>query len=131
MPCFATGVTIVTAMSATGEPVGLTANSFTSVSLDPPLLLVCIAKTSGSLKAIEEADHFGVNVLHIGQQPVSNTFARPGEDRFAKTPWQRGQKDVPLIGGALVNFECSRHALQPRRDPLLYFKGKYRRLHFA
>ena len=147
--CFATGVTIVTAMSSSGEPVGLTANSFTSVSLDPPLLLVCIAKTSGSLKVIEEAEHFGVNVLHIGQQPVSNAFARPGEDRFAKTPWQRGQKNVPLIGGALVNFECSRHALhdggdhvilvgkverakyEPRRDPLLYFKGKYRRLHFA
>tara|TARA_R110000803_G_scaffold56917_5_gene114455 strand:+ start:21231 stop:22457 length:1227 start_codon:yes stop_codon:yes gene_type:complete len=147
--CFATGVTIVTAMSPAGEPVGLTANSFTSVSLDPPLLLVCIAKTSGSLKIIQEAEHFAVNVLHIGQQPVSNTFARPGDDRFSQTAWQRGHKDVPLIGGALVNFECSRYALhdggdhvilvgkverakyEPRRDPLLYFKGKYRRLHFA
>lgn len=147
--CFATGVTIVTAMNGKREPVGLTANSFTSVSLDPALLLVCIAKTSGSLKVLESADYFAVNVLHIGQQLASNTFARPGDDRFAKTPWQTGHNDVPLIGGALVNFECSRHAMhdggdhiilvgkverakyEPRRDPLLYFKGKYRRLHFA
>ncbi|MBA4340293.1 MAG: flavin reductase [Hyphomonas sp.] len=147
--CFATGVTVVTAMDKDGKPVGLTANSFTSVSLDPPLLLVCIAKTSSSLKAMEQAEHFGVNVLHIGQQPVSNRFARPGEDRFAETAWQRGQHDVPLLAGALVNFECVRHAeydggdhvilvgrverarYEPRRDPLLYFKGKYRRLHFA
>ena len=147
--CFATGVTVVTAMGEAGEPVGLTANSFTSVSLDPPLLLVCIAKTSGSLKVIEQASHFAVNVLHIGQQPISNRFARPGDDRFAATPWQRGQFDAPLISGALANFECARHALhdggdhiilvgrverakyEPRRDPLLYFKGRYRRLHFA
>lgn len=149
MGCFATGVTVVTAMGEDGEPVGLTANSFTSVSLDPPLLLVCIAKTSGSLKVIEAASHFAVNVLHIGQQPISNTFARPGEDRFSSAPWQRGQYDTPLICGALANFECARHALHdggdhvvlvgrverakydPRRDPLLYFKGRYRRLHFA
>ncbi|PKP82751.1 MAG: flavin reductase [Alphaproteobacteria bacterium HGW-Alphaproteobacteria-18] len=147
--CFATGVTVVTAMDREGQPVGLTANSFTSVSLDPPLLLVCIAKTSGSLRAMEGAEHFAVNVLHIGQQPVSNRFARPGTDRFSETPWQRGQHDVPLLSGALVNFECVRHAeydggdhvilvgrverarYEPRRDPLLYFKGRYRRLHFA
>lgn len=149
MGCFATGVTVVTALGAEGEPVGLTANSFTSVSLEPPLLLVCIAKTSGSLKVIEAAEHFAVNVLHIGQQPISNTFARPGEDRFANAPWQRGQYDTPLICGALASFECARHSLHdggdhvilvgrverakydPRRDPLLYFKGRYRRLHFA
>ena len=147
--CFATGVTVITAMSSRGEPVGLTANSFTSVSLDPPLLLVCLAKSSGSLKVIETVSHFGVNVLHIGQQPVSNTFARPGQDRFAITPWQRGKHDVPLLSGALANFECSKFATydggvhvilvgrverakyESRRDPLLYFKGRYRRLHFA
>jgi len=147
--CFATGVTVVTAMNAAGEPVGLTANSFTSVSLDPPLLLVCIAKTASSLPALEAAEHFAVNVLHIGQQPTSNLFARSGEDRFSGTPWRRGYNDAPLLSGALANFECRRHALhdggdhvilvgevvrarfEPRRDPLLYFRGKYRRLHFA
>ena len=147
--CFATGVTVVTVMNADGEPVGLTANSFTSVSLDPPLLLVCIAKTAGSLPALEAAENFAVNVLHIGQQPTSNLFAKSGEDRFAETPWSRGHNDAPLLSGALANFECRRHALheggdhvilvgevvrarfEPRRDPLLYFRGKYRRLHFA
>lgn len=147
--CFATGVTIVTASSEAGDPVGLTANSFTSVSLDPPLLLVCIAKSSSSLKVLETSRHFAVNVLHIGQQPVSNVFARPGGDRFAETPWQPGQYGIPLITGALANFECERHSAhdggdhvilvgkvvraryEPRRDPLLYYKGKYRRLHFA
>ena len=90
-----------------------------------------------------------MNVLHIGQQPVSNTFAMPGEDRFSQTPWQEGQHGSPLISGALANFECIKFDLhdggdhviligkverakyEPRRDPLLYFKGKYRRLHFA
>ncbi|MEZ6001075.1 alpha/beta fold hydrolase [Hyphomonas sp.] len=147
--CFATGVTVVTTLDGDGQPVGLTANSFTSVSLDPPLLLVCIAKSAGSLSAMEAAENFAVNVLHIGQQPTSNLFARSGEDRFAATPWRRGHNGAPLLSGALANFECRRHALheggdhvilvgevvrarfEPRRDPLLYFRGKYRRLHFA
>jgi len=147
--CFATGVTVVTALDADGQPIGLTANSFTSVSLDPPLLLVCIAKTASSLAALEAAENFAVNVLHIGQQPTSNLFAKSGEDRFSETPWRRGHNDTPLLTGALANFECKRHALheggdhvilvgevvrarfEPRRDPLLYFRGKYRRLHFA
>lgn len=147
--CFATGVTVVTTFDDTGAPVGLTANSFTSVSLDPPLLLVCVAKTSSSLKALECAEHFAVNVLHIGQQPVSGLFARIGEDRFRQTPWKRGRYDAPLLSNALANFECRRHqivdggdhviligevlraAFDPRRDPLLYFRGKYRRLHFS
>ncbi|MDP1556244.1 MAG: alpha/beta fold hydrolase [Hyphomonas sp.] len=147
--CFATGVTVVTAFDENGAPVGLTANSFTSVSLDPPLLLVCIAKTSGSLKAIQTTDHFAVNVLHIGQQPASSLFALPGEDRFRQTPWKRGRHDAPILSNALANFECHRHQMHdggdhiilvgevlratfdPRRDPLLYFRGKYRRLHFS
>ncbi len=149
MGCFATGVTVVSALRADGIPVGLTANSFTSVSLDPPLLLVCIANSANSKAALESATTFAVNVLHIGQQPTSNLFARPAEDRFAETPWEPGQHDVPLLLGALANFECRRHAIHeggdhiilvgevvrakfdPRRDPLLYFNGKYRRLHFA
>ena len=147
--CFATGVTVVTAIGENDVPIGLTANSFTSVSLDPPLLLVCIAKSSGSLKAMENSRHFAVNVLHIGQQPVSNIFARPGEDRFAEIAWSEGHQGAPLLSGALAAFECEKYAeydggdhvilvgrvspasYEPRRDPLLYFKGKYRRLHFA
>lgn len=149
MGCFATGVTIVTALDASGTPAGLTANSFTSVSLDPPLLLVCVANTAGTAPVLRDATHFGVNVLQIGQQPASNRFAAKGEDRFANLPWAPGQTGVPLLGSSLVSFECQRESLheagdhfilvgrvvraqfEPHRDPLLYFRGKYRRLHFA
>jgi len=149
MGCFATGVTIVTAIGPGEMPVGLTANSFTSVSLDPPLLLVCIANSAGTAPILRNADHFGVNVLQTGQQPASNRFAGKGEDRFAATAWGPGETGAPLLDGSLVSFECKRHAVheggdhfllvgevvraqfEPRRDPLLYFRGKYRRLHFA
>lgn len=147
--CFATGVTVVTARTADGVPLGLTANSFTSVSLDPPLLLVCIANSAGSAEALREAEHFAVNVLQIGQQPVSNLFASRSEDRFGGTGWSGGESGAPVLDGSLGSFECKRHAVheggdhfilvgevvrarfEPRRDPLLYFRGKYRRLHFA
>lgn len=146
--CFATGVTIVTALDPEGRPVGLTANSFTSVSLDPPLVLVCIAKTSGSREVLANARSFVVNVLHIGQQPTSNRFARRDEDRFASTPWEPGISGAPVISGCLAAYECRHESLyeagdhiiligqvdrarfEPQRDPLLYFRGKYRRLHF-
>lgn len=149
MGCFATGVTIVTAIAADGTPVGLTANSFTSVSLDPPLLLVCIANGAGSAPVLRDCATFGVNVLQTSQQQTSNRFAGKGEDRFAATSWHPGESGVPMIDGSLVSFECRRHAVheggdhfiligevqraqfEPRRDPLLYFRGKYRRLHFA
>lgn len=149
MGCFATGVTVVTAMSAAGVPVGLTANSFTSVSLDPPLLLVCIGNGAGCAPVLRDAPHFAINVLQIGQQPASNRFAGKGEDRFANTPWAPGETGAPVLTGSLSTFECSQHAVhdggdhfiligrvvrasfEPRRDPLLYFRGKYRRLHFA
>lgn len=149
MGCFATGITIVTAVAPDGTPVGLTANSFTSVSLDPPLLLVCIANAAGTAPVLRKAGHFGVNVLQTSQQQTSNRFAGKGEDRFAATPWGPGEAGVPLLDGSLVSFECRNHAVheggdhfilvgevtraqfEPRRDPLLYFRGKYRRLHFA
>jgi flavin reductase (DIM6/NTAB) family NADH-FMN oxidoreductase RutF len=147
--CFATGVTIITAMGSDGQPIGLTANSFTSVSLDPPLLLVCVANGAGSAPILREAERFAVNVLQIGQQPTSNRFAGKGEDRFANTPWEVGEFGTPVLTGSLSSFECARDAVheggdhfilvgrvlkamfEPRRDPLLYFRGKYRRLHFA
>jgi len=147
--CFATGVTVVTAVCSDGTPIGLTANSFTSVSLDPPLLLVCVANTAGSAPRLRETERFAVNVLQIGQQPTSNRFAGKGEDRFAATPWELGEYGTPVLAGSLSSFECAREAVhgggdhfilvgrvlkaifEPRRDPLLYFRGKYRKLHFA
>ncbi|MGB3723999.1 MAG: flavin reductase, partial [Pacificimonas sp.] len=147
--CFGTGVTVVTTLDRDGEPTGMTANSFTSVSLDPPLLLVCLAKSAASLPAFTGADAFAVNVLHIGQQPVSTRFATRGEDKFAGTATESWSTGVPIISGSLASFECRANAqhdggdhvilvgevirvrYEPRRDPLLYFRGKYRRLHFA
>ena len=147
--CFGTGVTVVTTLDQAGQPVGLTANSFTSVSLDPPLLLVCLARSAGSLPAFQAGENFGVNVLHIGQQLTSARFASKVEDRFAATPWEAWDTGVPLVKHSLASFECARHAVyeggdhlilvgrvirvrfEPRRDPLLYFRGKYRRLHFS
>ncbi|MPT47137.1 MAG: alpha/beta fold hydrolase [Sphingobium sp.] len=146
---FATGITVITSRAPDGSPVGLTANSFTSVSLDPPLLLVCPSATAGSLSAFEENEYFAVNILHIGQQEISNLFARKGEDRFAGIEWECWDKNVPILTHSLVSFECRKYAMheggdhkilvgqvlrarfEPHRDPLLFFRGKYRRLHFA
>ena len=80
---FATGVTVITAKSADGTQVGVTANSFNSVSLDPPLILWSIVKTSSSYAVFENADHFSVNILAADQIDLSNNFAKPSEDKFA------------------------------------------------
>ena len=104
---FPTGVTVVTACDQTGSPVGFTANSFTSVSLDPPLLLVCLAKTSRNYATMTSAAHFAINVLSETQKDVSNTFARPVEDRFASVDWSKGSAGCPLFSGVAAWFECA------------------------
>lgn len=147
--CFATGVTIVTTFAEDGRPVGLTANSFTSVSLDPALLLVCIGKSASTLPHFRGATRFSVNVLHIGQQPTSTRFTRKDVDRFEGVPWEAGEFGSPILTHSLASFECEREVMQdagdhvvlmgkvlkarfePRRDPLLYFRGRYRRLHMS
>lgn len=146
--CFATGVTVVTCVDKAGNPVGLTANSFTSLSLDPPLLLVCVAKGTASAVPLTLADQFAVNVLQTHQQPASITFSTRGEDRFGQTEWSVGEHGAPVLLDSLSVFECRRHAVhdggdhlilvgevikasfEPGLDPLLYFRGSYRRLHF-
>ena len=146
--CFATGVTVVTCHDASGVPVGLTANSFTALSLDPPLLLVCVAKAAASAAPLGQAEHFAVNVLQTCQQPASITFSTRGEDRFGRTEWSVGEHGAPVLLDSLSVFECRRHAVhdggdhfilvgevvkasfEPGLDPLLYFRGSYRRLHF-
>jgi flavin reductase (DIM6/NTAB) family NADH-FMN oxidoreductase RutF len=147
--CFATGVTVVTTRDGAGSPIGLTANSFSAVSLDPPLILFCLAKSSSNLARFRAAEHFAINVLHIGQQPTSGVFARSTEDRFQDVAWESWDTGAPILSGSLASFECATHEVveagdhlvfigrvlrarfEPRRDPLLYFRGKYRRLHFA
>jgi flavin reductase (DIM6/NTAB) family NADH-FMN oxidoreductase RutF/pimeloyl-ACP methyl ester carboxylesterase len=148
--CFGTGVTIITTVDQAGEPIGLTANSFTSVSLDPPLILFSLARQSANLGTFAQAGRFAVNVLHIGQQPLANRFAQRGGPRFAGVAWSiRSDQGAPILDGALASFDCLNYAIheggdhlifigqvhhawfEPHRDPLFYFRGKYRRLHFT
>ena len=146
--CFATGVTVVTCIDEIGQPVGLTANSFTALSLDPPLLLVCVAKSTASAGTFGDTRDFAVNVLQTGQQPASITFSTRVEDRFGCTEWTMGEHGAPVLLDSLSVFECRRDAVHDGGDhfilvgkvvkatfhtgldPLLYFRGSYRRLHF-
>jgi flavin reductase ActVB len=106
---FASGVTIVAAQGS--APVGLTATSFTSTSLSPPLVLVCIGKKGGAHDRVVSAQYFGVSVLGEEQAWVAEQFARSGIDRFRGVPLARPvTTDAPLIAGALVQLECQRHA---------------------
>ncbi|MCQ0091608.1 flavin reductase family protein [Roseovarius sp. M141] len=139
---FATGVTVVTTRQADGTPRGFTANSFASVSLDPPLLLVCIAKTALSCDIFAAADHFAVNILAEDQKAVSGLFASRAADKFDQSAWHAGPQDVPLLDGVLSSFACARHNLvdagdhlvligrvisfeAAQRQPLGYFRGGY------
>src|SRR3954471_8660420 len=114
--CFATGVTVVTALDEDGQPAGLTVNSFTSVSLEPPLLLVCLHKLATSAKALVTASSFAINVLQTGQQPASMTFSTRVEDRFGATPWSSGESGAPILGDSLCVFECDRYAVYDGGD---------------
>ena len=106
---FMTGVTVVTALSDDGTPVGFTANSFSSVSLDPPLLLVCPGKFLSSYDVFRNCTHFAVSILAEGQEEVSNIFARSGADRFGQVSHQTDLNGVPVIDGAIATFSCSTH----------------------
>lgn len=106
---FMTGVTVVTAYGQDGDPIGFTANSFTSVSLDPPMVLVCLAKTSKNYAALVSASGFAVNILSETQIDVSNTFARPVEDRFATVDWEKGPHGSPILADVSAWFDCAMH----------------------
>jgi flavin reductase (DIM6/NTAB) family NADH-FMN oxidoreductase RutF len=145
---FATGVTVVTCFDEAGEPFGLTANSFTSVSLEPPLLLVCVHRDAQCAAALMAAEYFAVNVLQTGQQPASIRFSTRHDDRFGPNDWSPGELGAPVLTESMAVFECRSNAVHdggdhhilvgevikasfdPSLDPLLYFRGKYRRLHF-
>ncbi len=116
---FMTGVTVVTARDGSGAPVGFTANSFTSVSLDPPLLLVCPGRFLSSFAAFERCSHFAVNVLAEGQEDVSNTFAGYKGDRFARVPHWINADGVPVIDGAVAQFSCRTEQVIPAGDHII------------
>lgn len=103
---FVTGVTIVTASDGSGHDVGVTANSFNSVSLEPPMVLWSLARKSSSLAAFEAASHFAVHVLAADQEDLSNRFAKSGEDKFAGLDPMRGAGGAPLLAGAAAQFQC-------------------------
>lgn len=145
---FATGVTIVTTCNAEGEDIGRTANSFSSVSLDPPLVLRSLAKTSIGQEGSHRAQHFAVHVLGEVQEPLSGLFAGEAADRFDGLSLTRGADGIPLIEGCAARFECRTvhrydggdHVIfvgevltverVPRR-PLLFHAGHYGRLQAA
>lgn len=105
---FPSGVTVVTRTGRGGRPYGMTVSSFTSVSLDPPLILVCIDRSAGFLANMPPDLPFAVNVLRERQQHLAQRFAERNEDdRFANIEWHPGWKDVPLLAGTVASFTCS------------------------
>jgi flavin reductase (DIM6/NTAB) family NADH-FMN oxidoreductase RutF len=144
--CFATGVTIITATAPDGSLVGMTANSFSSVSLDPPLILFSVRRTAYSLAAFQDASRFTVNVLASDQMALSNRFAKAGAEKWEGVEYRRGDGGSILIWGSLASFECDPHRMVDggdhvvffgrvlrfrcagEGDPLLYWRGSCRRL---
>ena len=141
---FATGVTIITATSADGEPYGLTCNSFTSVSLNPPLVLWSLGMFSQGLTIFQNASHFAVNILGASQQALSNRFAKSAGDKFEGVEWKPGLGKAPVLAGCVANFQCRAanryyggdHIIflgaveayaYNRQEPLLFARGGYGR----
>lgn len=127
---FTTGVTIATCRDALGQPVGLTANSFNSLSLDPPLVLWSLRAASPALPAFASASHFAINVLAESQVPLSRRFASAVPDRFAEGQWADGVGGVPVLAGCCAVFECALHSHQHLGDHVL-FVGEVVAMHEA
>ncbi len=143
---FATGITVVTGLADDGKPVGLTVNAFTSLSLDPPLVLFCLDKGTGSINAFVEGRGFALNMLGEDQQHLSVNFSTKKEDRFADVDHEFWGSGVPILKGCLANLECLIDAVHDGGDhliivgrvekldhtdvgkPLLYFDGNYARI---
>lgn len=144
---FGTGVIIATCADPNGAPVGVTVNSFSSVSLDPPLVLFCIDHRAFSRTAFRDAQTFALNVLADDQQSLADRFARASADKFSGLDYTTGHGGAPVLPGALATFECDVEAQYPGGDhdilvgrvaaidfgpdtakPLLYFGGAYRAL---
>lgn len=142
--CFATGITVITTIDGEGGPVGLTANSFTALSLDPPLVLFCLDRKSTSFEAFHRNRHFAVNILSASQQEISQRFARSGADKWSGVDFATGDHGCPILDHCLANLECDvdqvfeggDHVIiigrvqRLRRagsddNPLVYFRGRY------
>jgi flavin reductase (DIM6/NTAB) family NADH-FMN oxidoreductase RutF len=142
---FATGITVVTTRNAGGEPYGLTVNSFTSVSLDPLLVLVCLDNRLSGLQSFKDSKHFGVSMLAEDQEDLSRMFAKKDTERPLSIYFE-GKFGTPLLRNSLAVMECEVREIYPGGDhqillgevktaevirpenPLLYFRGKYQRV---
>lgn len=143
--CYTTGVTVVTFFDARGRPRGFTASSFTSVSLDPPILLVCVNKQSRSLPDLQAAGAFAVNVLTADQSQEARRFASAANDRFGETSWEVGVSGAPKLTSCKAMLDCSLHHVfsagdhqiifgaildvfvHPHSEPLVYSRGNFGR----
>ena len=145
--CFTTGVTVVTTRAADGRQVGFTVNAFSSVSLDPPLALVCVDLKASSLPFLEQAGKFSVNVLHADQEDMARRFTVKSADRFEGLECETWDQDVPILPGCMANFELEtaqvidagdhrifigrilKVRFDPDHEPLVYLRGRFRRVH--
>lgn len=142
---FATGVTVITTKDKTGKPFGLTANAFTSLSLNPPLALICIDKKVQCYYCFDESKVFAANILNEGQEQLSRRFATKGIEKFGGIKWHTGMNGLPLLDDAIGYIECEIvksydggdhtvyvgevvNATAAGDRPLVFFKGKYYRL---
>jgi flavin reductase (DIM6/NTAB) family NADH-FMN oxidoreductase RutF len=142
---FATGITVVTARTPSGQLAGVTINSFASVSLEPPLVLWSLGLNSPSAELFAQCERYAINVLAADQQDISQRFAMPNSDKFAGLELKVGAGDTPLLPGCIACFECrnvARHAggdhvilvgeverfTRDSKPPLIFYGGNYRRL---
>jgi 3-hydroxy-9,10-secoandrosta-1,3,5(10)-triene-9,17-dione monooxygenase reductase component len=116
---FATGVTVITTRASDGTSVGLTANSFNSVSLDPPMVLWSLAKTARSRSTFEAAQHWAVHILAADQEELANRFATRGTDKFVGLTLEQGAGDVPLLPGCAARLQCRTSFLYEGGDHLI------------
>lgn len=117
---FATGVTVITALSDSGQPIGVTISSFNTVSLDPPLVLWSLDLNSPNLEAFRRAGHYAINVLAADQQALSDRFASRREKRFDDLTLRPGLSETPLLEGCCAWFECANEAHYPGGDHLIF-----------
>ena len=116
---FPTGVTVITTLDEEGNPIGVTASSFNSVSMDPPLVLWSVGRNAYSSKIFEQAEHFIVNVLAESQVDISNTCARQGEDKFANIEYKSGLGGCPVLADTAACFECKTWQLYDGGDHII------------
>lgn len=143
---FATGVTVLTTRTLTGDPIGMTASSVASVSLDPPLVLVSVDRRHDMHAALDAASYFVLNILAADQEALSRRFAADEPDRFGGVGYRPNKQGIAVLDGVLAHIECEKRTAVPAGDhtvylglviggavterrPLLYYRGGYASLH--